>query len=198
MWCSKFWGWCFFLCRGMFHHQQHCQAFQAFSPNGSSCLLTSFFYPFSPLTAWAWVLEVGPLTPSIWVLFNPICIYGFLLFWDEKCRLLFIYFWIALLETRSTLSITIYYCFSFSGVLSSLRVTQPCTKRLGFDFDNFCWEIWKGLKWNIFFGTSVYCNFAFGPRSLDAHAPFGISFSLTPFITTWVEFNFNMPKNMLV
>jgi hypothetical protein len=76
----------FFLCGGMFRHQQHCQAFQDFSSNGSSCLLASIFTPFPPPVAWAWVLEVDPLTPSIWVFFNPIVIYGFLLLCDEKCR----------------------------------------------------------------------------------------------------------------
>jgi hypothetical protein len=69
----------FFLCHGMSRHQQHCQGFQVFSSNGSSCLSTSLSTPFPPPMAWAWVLEVDRLTPSIWVFLNPICIYGFLL-----------------------------------------------------------------------------------------------------------------------
>lgn len=40
-----------FLCHGMFRLQQHCQAFQALSFNGSSCLLASLFTPFPPHAA---------------------------------------------------------------------------------------------------------------------------------------------------
>jgi hypothetical protein len=103
------------------------------------------------------VLEADTLTPSIWVLFNPICIYGFLLLWEKKCRLFFVYLLIVLLEARSKLSITIYSCFSFSGVLSSpLRVARPSTKRLRPDFDNFCWEIFVGFQVEHFLRAQVF------------------------------------------
>jgi hypothetical protein len=61
-----------------------------------------------------------------------------------KCKLFFIYLWIVLPETLSTLSPNIYLFISLNGVLSSLLgVVQLDIERLELGFGGFYWGIGK-------------------------------------------------------
>ncbi len=113
---------------------------QVFFSSDSSCPSTSLFVPSPPPVIRAWVLEVNPLTMlSIWVFLGLICIHKSLSFCNKKCKLFFVYLWITLFETHSTLQPSIYFCFSFNDVLSSLfKMAQPSTKKLQPDFGDFC------------------------------------------------------------
>ncbi len=130
----------------MFHHQWHCQAFKVF-------LLVVFFTFQLPLSRLIFLLWLGcykwtPLAPSIWVFFNPICIRKFVSFCDRKW-LLFVYLWIALLETYLTLQFDIYFlqwCFVLptQGGTTKHQETRAWLQWLLF-------RNWRNFKWSIFF-----------------------------------------------
>jgi len=63
----------------------------------------------------------------------------------------FVYFWIVLLETHSTLLLDSYFYFSPSGVMfSSFRPMQSNIEKVGLDFGSFCLGF-RSFKWSNFF-----------------------------------------------
>jgi len=141
MWCPFFKTW----------YVSSLVALSSFSSSFFWWFFLSFGFPscpFSPTTAWA--LDVDPLVLFIYVFLGPICIGRSLSFCNIK--LLFVYFWIALFKTFSTLPFNIYFLFSFNGVLSSLLgVALPNIEILKPGFNEFYQKIGRSFKWNIFF-----------------------------------------------
>ncbi len=85
-------------------------------------------------------------------------------------QIVFVYIWITLFGTHSTLQPNIYFCFSRSNWCNqTLKNSSPTlmifVKRLG-----------RNLSKTFSSNVNTCCNFTFGPRS---HAPFRFFFSLT-------------------
>jgi hypothetical protein len=64
----------------------------------------------------------------------------------------FVYFWMALLETHSTLLLDSYFYFSPSGVMfSSFGPMKSNIEKVGPNFGSFCLKIGRSFKWSNFF-----------------------------------------------